>query len=118
MSPDEKVSKGHLNSTLWGELYKSRVYLCTFKRPQPHASAREDITAYAIELLDSIKSIYSPERPIHFAAHSTGGLVVKRALLLALDGKGDGAYLPIVRSCFSIAFFGTPRRPAVPIIWK
>jgi hypothetical protein len=34
--------------------------------------------------------------------------VVKRALLLALGGFDKGRYHCITRSCFSLAFFGTP----------
>ena len=117
MYPGERGLKSHIDGTLWGQLYRdARVYLFTFDRPQLHEPAGEEsITDYALDLLGSILSSFSHDRPIHFAAHSTGGLVVKRALLLALDGRGNGQYLPIVRSCFSVAFFGTPRMSTIHI---
>lgn len=93
---------------LWTELHEARVYLYFFHRRQD--SKHEGITTYAEDLLQAIRSevIDLGRRPLHFAAFSTGGLVVKRALLLALGGFDKGRYLSITRSCFSLAFFGTP----------
>ncbi|MCJ1473686.1 hypothetical protein MMC13_002337 [Lambiella insularis] len=44
-------------------------------------------------------------RPIVFICHSTGGVVVKRALTRKLQGKGETSLSSI---CLGIAFFGTP----------
>ncbi len=76
----------------------------------------------------------SPEKcPLYSAvdpgAPSTGGLVLKRALVIAVrrsvmepeddllspDGPGDdrlrgNTYTDIIKHCHSIAFFGTPRK--------
>lgn len=42
--------------------------------------------------------------------YSVGGLVLKRALGLAIGGIDNGKYLSLARRCSSIAFFGTPRK--------
>src|SRR5262245_38997518 len=85
---------------LWTELHEASVYLYSFNRRQD--SKHEGITTYAEDLLQAIRSevIDLGRRPLHFAAFSTGGLVVKRALLLALGGFDKGRYLCITRSCF------------------
>ena len=68
------------------------------------------ITRHAEGLLNSLtKAGDLGKRPIHFAGHSIGGLVVKRALVLAL-GSVNKDYQAIARYCFSVAFFGTPRK--------
>ncbi|KKY33487.1 putative ankyrin repeat protein [Diaporthe ampelina] len=46
-------------------------------------------------------------RPLFFIAHSIGGLVVKRALLMA--SKSD-KHRPILFNCHGITFFATPHR--------
>lgn len=64
----------------------------------------------ARSLLDCIvehRSHYPEPHGIHFAGHGTGGLVIKQALCLALDEQMYNNVLPY---CFSIAFFGVPRK--------
>ncbi|POS72793.1 hypothetical protein DHEL01_v208813 [Diaporthe helianthi] len=46
-------------------------------------------------------------RPLFFIAHSIGGLVVKKALLMA--SKSD-KYRPVLFNCHGITFFATPHR--------
>jgi Putative serine esterase (DUF676) len=99
---------GQTPQTLWTDLHEARVYLYYYKRRED--SKHEGITTYAEDLLQAIKSdvVDLGKRPIHFAAFCTGGLVVKRALILALGGHEKGRFLDITRCCFSLAFFGTP----------
>jgi hypothetical protein len=50
------------------------------------------------------------QRPLHFAAHSTGGIVLKKALTDAMSGATlDEVSDRVVRCCFSVAFWGVPR---------
>ncbi|KAG8169743.1 hypothetical protein KVR01_000488 [Diaporthe batatas] len=46
-------------------------------------------------------------RPLFFIAHSIGGLVVKKALLMA---SKDEKFRPILFNCHGITFFATPHR--------
>ncbi|KAH7310789.1 hypothetical protein B0I35DRAFT_439689 [Stachybotrys elegans] len=48
-------------------------------------------------------------RPIIFIAHSMGGLVVKKALII---GKGDHHYAEMLSSVYGIMFLATPHRGA------
>jgi hypothetical protein len=54
-------------------------------------------------------------------SHSTGGLVLKRALVRAMDpreSKRKPSYRSIIKYCHTIAFFGTPRKNGVnPLLW-
>ena len=48
------------------------------------------------------------ERRICFAAHSTGGQVVKQALILASFNSRSNKANAVVRRCFGVSFFGSP----------
>jgi len=80
----------------------------------------EGLEPYAIEFLNSIynkEELMEDGAPIHFACHSTGGLVLKRALLRSLEeakAKGNAhnkKYAQLLkRNNISVAFFGVPRK--------
>jgi hypothetical protein len=77
------------------------------------------IEPYATEFLNSIcnkEELMEDGAPIHFACHSTGGLVLNRALLRSLEAKAKGKahnekYAQLLkRNNMSVAFFGVPRK--------
>ena len=68
------------------------------------------IDDFANLLLDALKDqqwLAQDNRTLHLAGHSTGGLVVKRALTIAARNRN---YAPIISACQSVAFFSTPHR--------
>jgi hypothetical protein len=96
------------NSSLYSDLPDARVYL--YSHPPQDPFREFSIIHYASSLLAFL--IHLPQlgqRPLHFAAHSTGGIVVKQALALALIDEHE-KHAAIVRRCFSVAFWGVPRR--------
>ncbi|ORY17310.1 cora-like Mg2+ transporter protein-domain-containing protein [Clohesyomyces aquaticus] len=91
---------------IFSDLPDARVFLYTFSKPE--TPKNHGITKYASELLqDMVQEGLGKSRMIHFVGHSTGGLVVKRALVIA-NGSNNVDILDIKRNCCSIAFFGTP----------
>ena len=50
----------------------------------------------------------SRQRPLHFAAYSTGGNVVRVAMTMGGESANRDEN-SVVESCFSLAFFGVPR---------
>lgn len=57
---------------------------------------------------NSLCSPIQDPKPLVFIGHSLGGLIVKSALLKALQHKADEAIDEILTSTRGIAFFGTP----------
>jgi hypothetical protein len=49
------------------------------------------------------------KRPLFFISHSTGGLVVKAALIKAQEAKSP--YNVIGDNCYGVAFFGKETSP-------
>lgn len=89
----------------------ARVFMYTFDPPEDAKS--HGITKYAEDLLREMDDQgLGSNRPIHFVGHSTGGIVVKRALVVA-NGSNKPRILQIKRDCISVAFFGTPRKSVV-----
>lgn len=59
------------------------------------------------DLVDLIRGQGRRKRPLPLAGHSTGGLVIKYALIQALSGRGP-MHAEVAEACFSLAFFGVP----------
>ncbi|KAK3349957.1 hypothetical protein B0T25DRAFT_611009 [Lasiosphaeria hispida] len=69
-----------------------------------------NLEGLARDLLDQVQQHRQgtrPSRPLFFVAHSIGGLVVKRALLLATQMH---EYREIKWNCHGVVFFATPHR--------
>jgi hypothetical protein len=56
-------------------------------------------------------------RPIVFVCHSLGGILVKRALILAHERSSDTHYRTILDNTRAIAFLGVPHRGADAAWW-
>ncbi|KAF5676590.1 nb-arc domain-containing protein [Fusarium heterosporum] len=102
----------------------ARVVMINHQTRWDSNAASMDLNGHASELLEHIKSQHKmkPDRPIIFIAHSFGGLLLKKALLLAKSRSRDvaamtkgiiflgvphrGTYASMIASCLScMAFF-------------
>ncbi|KAF2086603.1 hypothetical protein K490DRAFT_66386 [Saccharata proteae CBS 121410] len=114
----------------WESLYKgtraARVYLYQTVKPtatnyvnlslkitnygvSTSVDLRDDsIEHYALDLLQCLSNTSNiGKRPLHFSGHGVGGLVIKKALVLAQSSSKE-SYRRIAEACFSVAFFGVP----------
>ncbi|KAI9679132.1 MAG: hypothetical protein M1822_007342 [Bathelium mastoideum] len=90
--------------TIYDDVSRARVFLYSY----PDPTEGDAIINYATELLGCVATLASPKlRPLHFAGHNTGGLVVKRALVLA-RASVNKLWNQVALSCFTVAFFGVP----------
>lgn len=75
---------------------------------------------FSIDLLNRLRLVRnSPEsknRPIIFIAHSLGGIIIKKALVMAHEAAHD--YGTILDSTKGIVFMGTPHRGSDLIPWS
>lgn len=69
----------------------------------------DDIASSFIESLKEIRRALSPARPLILLAHSLGGIVVKRALVLLAKEGGDEEK-DILNSVKGLVFFGVPHK--------
>ncbi|PMD13242.1 hypothetical protein NA56DRAFT_694968 [Hyaloscypha hepaticicola] len=106
----------HPNGEKWLENYLPKdlpnTRIMTFGyNAQVFTSSKGHITDFAEQLLQHFTSIrrstQSLDRPIIFLCHSLGGLVVKKALLLAQEIHDAAG---IRTSTRAVAFMGTPHR--------
>jgi hypothetical protein len=90
--------------TIFDDVHQARVWLYEY----PPGVANRTVEGYARSFLQEISAFIEKKfmkHPLHLAAHSTGGLVIKHALI-----SEDVENSVFVEACFSIAFFGTPRK--------
>ncbi|KAK4455223.1 ankyrin repeat-containing domain protein [Podospora aff. communis PSN243] len=95
------------------DIPKSRVMLYHYdSRWLGTQSKEQTIYNVAILLLESIiekrKSPEESARPIVFLAHSMGGLVVAKALVLAAQQRDKVEYMRVIECFAGSIFFGTP----------
>lgn len=97
--------------TVYRELRQCAVY--HFKYPSAERSESPSLKHTAKLLSESLVK-YRQEHekqdcPWHIAAHSTGGLVLKEAVI-TLWKEQRREYDLLARRCLSLGFFGVPRR--------
>lgn len=77
----------------------------------------------ALELLNQISakrsssSLHIPPKPIVFVSHSLGGIVVKKALIIAHERSSDPEYKDILENTRAIAFLGVPHKGSDSAWW-
>ncbi|ROW03044.1 hypothetical protein VMCG_05702 [Cytospora schulzeri] len=84
----------------------ARVLLYRHRELTDHTT----LEGLARDLLDKVlqrREGQHASRPVFFIAHSIGGLVVKKALLMA---RRDEKYRGILFNCHGVTFFATPHR--------
>ncbi|KAI1390113.1 uncharacterized protein F4822DRAFT_224746 [Hypoxylon trugodes] len=87
----------------------ARILLFGYNSNVVFQTAASGVREQAENLLSQLDELRrgDPHRPLIFICHSLGGIIVKRALVLA---KTDNTYEALGRSTFGVAFFGTPHR--------
>ncbi|KAI9713536.1 MAG: hypothetical protein M1820_000918 [Bogoriella megaspora] len=97
--------------SIYDAIKQARVYIYSYPPPselffrdRPHAI----IDGFAGDLLAEVAAIRdSAGRPLHFAGHGSGGLVVRRSLLVSNASSNERLNSVSTRT-FSVAFFGVP----------
>ena len=104
---DKKTQALWLKDFLPHDIPMARILTYSYPSAQLFDKSQAMILTYALKLLEHLynhRRMYGP-RPIIFVAHSLGGIVCKKALILA---KEDARYHDICSSTAGILFFGTP----------
>lgn len=101
-----------LGDLLPDEIPGARIFTYGYDSHLLCSKSRARISDFAETLLAHLESrrVANEKRPMIFVAHSLGGIVCKRALIMA---KENPAYHDIVSNTIGILFFGTPHRGAV-----
>ncbi|KAH7082904.1 hypothetical protein BKA63DRAFT_501828 [Paraphoma chrysanthemicola] len=107
-------SEGFGNARIMTFGYDARPWL----RPGSNTTARS--FTFAESLLSEIRSLRlttdTPEgKPIMFIGHSLGGIVIKKALVIAQANRTQ--YKDVFDSTRSVIFFGTPHQGATAVDW-
>src|SRR5579871_3245414 len=93
--------------TIFDDIRRARVWLYEY----PEIKEDQDVGFYADKLLEDLTMLVQSQgrkkRPLHLAGHSTGGLIIKYAMIKALIDQNT-THAEIAESCFSLAFFGVP----------
>lgn len=108
---DEETQILWLRDLLPDKVPGARIFTYGYPSQLLCSKYKATISNYAENLLGHLESrrAASEQRPIIFVAHSLGGIVCKRALIMA---KENPAYLDIFSNTIGILFFGTPHRGA------
>lgn len=93
------------------DLPGARIFTYGYPAQLLFSTSHATIYDYAQQLLYGLNSVRSGQerRPIIFIAHSLGGIVCKKALIMA---KEDPQFNKVLDSTVGIFFFGTPHRGA------
>ena len=78
------------------------------------------LEAKSLDLLNRFSAKRSREgssKPVVFICHSLGGIIVKKALILAHERSSDSAFKDILDNTKAIAFFGVPHRGSDKAWW-
>ncbi|KAL6408503.1 uncharacterized protein AUP68_08360 [Ilyonectria robusta] len=97
----------------------ARIMTFGYESGLAFSKSRSGIDTFALDLLNRLKAVRADPkcrgRPLVFIAHSLGGIVVKKALILAHQDQDN--YGDIIRSTKGIVFLGTPHRGSDLIPW-
>ncbi|KAG8526971.1 uncharacterized protein KY384_008400 [Bacidia gigantensis] len=98
-----------LRDSLPEELPGARIFSYGYPADIVFNPSKATLYDLAVGFVSSLmtKRLPRQRRPIIFVAHSMGGIICKKALILALN---DPYYRPILEDCAAVLFFGTPHR--------
>ncbi|KAH8647072.1 hypothetical protein BGZ60DRAFT_570501 [Tricladium varicosporioides] len=93
------------------KLSKARVMSFGYDSRLAFSGSMAGLDDFALDLLDRLLAAHRSsgnDRPLIFVCHSLGGIVVKKALIIAHEA--DSHYSSILKCCTGIVFLGTPHR--------
>ncbi|KAH6974942.1 hypothetical protein BKA56DRAFT_589804 [Ilyonectria sp. MPI-CAGE-AT-0026] len=116
---DRQSGKLWLEDFLPSAMPKTRIMTFGYDCGLAFSKSRSGIENFAQDLLDRLRVVRqgseAARRPIVFIAHSLGGIVVKKALVLAHEAQDF--YRDILHSTKGIVFMGTPHRGSDVVPW-
>jgi hypothetical protein len=118
----------HENGTMWLEsilpdkIPYARIMTFGYNSAIAFSSSEAMLEDKSIELINRLTVKRSSvsngsTRPIVFVCHSLGGILVKKALILAHERSSDTQYRTILDNTKAIAFLGVPHRGANAAWW-
>lgn len=120
----------HSNGKMWlkdfisPELPFARIMTFGYDSTVLLSKSVAEIEDKALELLNqfslertSLKPAESTGRPIVFIGHSLGGILVKKAIILAHERSDEPEYKDVLDNTKGIAFLGTPHRGSDSAWW-
>lgn len=118
----------HENGTMWLEsilaanIPFARVLTFGYDSTVAFSSSAAKLEDKSIELINRLSRKRSSvnncsTRPIVFVCHSLGGIIVKKALILAHERSSDIYYKDLLENTKAIAFLGVPHRGADAAWW-
>lgn len=95
------------SETIFDEVPQARVWFFDYN----DVAESKEFDDYAEQLLEALVDLVQKQghqrRPLHLVGHSTGGIVIKHALIQAFADENSWE-AEAAEACFSIAFFGVP----------
>ena len=116
----------HENRTLWlrdmlpAEVPNARIMTFGYESAWAFSNSVSGIEHKALDLLNRLSAKRNDDtrrRPIVFICHSLGGIVVKKALILAHERSSYSEYNDILTNTKAIAFLGVPHKGSGNAWW-
>ena len=116
----------HENNTLWlrdllpAEIPSARIMTFGYESTIAFSKSVAHIEDKALDLLNRLSAQRDENtdgRPIVFICHSLGGILVKKALILAHERSSDPAFTDILMNTKAIAFLGVPHKGSDSAWW-
>lgn len=116
----------HENETLWlrdllpAGIPSARIMTFGYDSTVAFSKSVAHIEDKALDLLNRLgaeRDETTDRRPIVFICHSLGGIVVKKALILAHERSSDSAFKDILMNTKAIAFLGVPHKGSDSAWW-
>ena len=116
----------HENNTLWlrdllpAKIPTARIMTFGYESTIAFSKSVAHIEDKALDLLNRLsaqRDENTDRRPIVFICHSLGGILVKKALVLAHERSSDPAFKDLLMNTKSIAFLGVPHKGSDSAWW-
>ena len=114
------------NGTLWlrdllaEEIPSARIMTFGYDSTVAFSNSVARIEDKALDLLNRLgaqRDENTDRRPMVFICHSLGGIVVKKALILAHERSSDPVFRDILKNTKAIAFLGVPHKGSDSAWW-
>jgi hypothetical protein len=119
----------HENGSLWlrdflpADVPFARIFTFGYESTVAFSNSVAKLEDKALDLLNQLSverksdNAAKDVRPIVFICHSLGGIIVKKALILAHERSSDSDFQNILISTKGIAFLGVPHAGSSSALW-